>query len=99
MKIQFAVKALLVVAFVVVSVIGAWYVAVFYSRLPIEMPQPVDTFVRFVLSVTGNSDMANPDDMAMLALLLYWVVSTLLVGGFIFAGYRALLHYRKQRAA
>ncbi|WP_120294179.1 hypothetical protein [Paraburkholderia sp. BL23I1N1] len=57
------------------------------------------TFVRFVLSVTGNSDMANPDDMEMLALLLYWGVSTLLVGGLIFAGYRALRHYRKQRTA
>ena len=99
MKKEFAVKALLVVAFVVVSVIGGWYVAALYSRLPIEMPHPVNTFVRFVLSVTGNSDMANPDDMETLALLLYWVVSTLLVGGLIFAGYRALRHYRKQRTA
>lgn len=99
MKKESAVKTLLVVAFVIVSVIGGWYMAVLYSRLPVEMPLPVDTFVRFVLSMTGNSDMANTDDMEMPARLLYWGVSTLLVCGFIFAGYRALRHCRKQRTA
>lgn len=99
MKKEFAAKTLLVVAFVVVSLVGGWFVACLYSRLPVEMPHPVDTFIRFMLSATGNSDMANPDDMEMLALLLYWVVSTLLVGGLIFTGYLALRHFRRQRTA
>ncbi|MFM0603672.1 hypothetical protein PQR05_03970 [Paraburkholderia sediminicola] len=95
MKKQLAIKILLVIAFVAVSVIAGWYVACLFSLLPFNMPYPVDRFIRFVLSVTGNSDLANADDMEMLALLLYWAVSTLLVGGLMFAGYRALRHYRR----
>ncbi|PQV54972.1 hypothetical protein [Paraburkholderia sp. BL21I4N1] len=92
---QLAMKILAVVVFVVVSVIGGWYLACLFSLLPFNMPDFVDGFIRFVLSVTGNNDLANADDMEMLALLLYWIVSTLLVGGLIFAGYRTLRRYQR----
>jgi hypothetical protein len=49
------------------------------------------------LAVTGNDDLANPDDMEVFALLFYWVLSALLVGALLCASARRLhpLHIRK----
>ena len=62
------------------------------------MPYPVDMFIRFYLSVVGHNELANPDDMEVLAALFYWIIATLLVGGLILTGYWALRRYRNQRA-
>jgi hypothetical protein len=49
--------------------------------------------------VIGRNDLANPDDMETLALLLYWLIASLLVAAMIFAAYRSLRRYWKQRTA
>lgn len=62
---------------------------------PGNMPDSVDTFIRFCLAVTRHNDLANPDDMEVLALLLYWTIATLLVGALLFIGYTVVRHYLK----
>jgi len=78
------------VIFVAISVIGDWQLAYVIDRLPFNMPEPVETFIRLCLSVTGNDNLANPDDMEVLALLFYWALSALLIGAFLYAGARGL---------
>jgi hypothetical protein len=39
----------------------------------------VEAFIRFWLSCTGTEYLGNPDDMEVLALLLYWALATLLI--------------------
>lgn len=75
---KYGLRILLIVACLVGSVVGGWYLTCLFTLLPFEMPRSVDAFIRFVLSVTGNDDLANPDDMEMLALLLYWTIATFL---------------------
>ncbi|WP_240975582.1 hypothetical protein [Paraburkholderia aromaticivorans] len=47
--------------------------------LPVEMPSSVEAFIRFSLHCTGTEYLENPDDMEVLAWLLYWFVATLLI--------------------
>ncbi|REE21906.1 hypothetical protein B0G71_5099 [Paraburkholderia sp. BL27I4N3] len=75
---KYGLKILLIVACLVGSVIGGWYLMCLFTLLPLEMPLSVDAFIRFVLSVSGNDNLANADDMEMLALLLYWTIATFL---------------------
>ncbi|RKP51242.1 hypothetical protein D7S89_06495 [Trinickia fusca] len=56
------------------------------GRLPFNMPYAVDMFIRGALRLVGHSELANPDDMEVLAWLLYFVVSLLFVGGLVWLG-------------
>ena len=47
--------------------------------------------------MTGAEYLGNPEDMATLALVLYWAIATLLVGGLLFLGYFALSCYRTRK--
>jgi hypothetical protein len=80
-------------ALVLVSAISGWQLTYVIEMLPVNMPYPIDMFIRFCLSATGNSDLANPDDMEVLALLLYWAIASLLVGVLLFLCGKAVRRY------
>jgi hypothetical protein len=65
---------------VLVSVIGGWQVTYLIDMIPSDMPYAVDKLIRLGLSVTGHKELANPDDMFVLALFLYWIVSAVVIG-------------------
>lgn len=75
---KYALTAFCIVACLLGSVVGGWYITCLFTLLPMEMPLSVERSIRFSLAISGNDDLANPDDMEMLALLLYWAIATLL---------------------
>ena len=93
-----ALKALVFVAFVAISVICGWQLTYLIDLLPFNMPYPVEMFIRFCLSVTGNNHLGNPDDMEVLSLLLYWAMATLLVGALLFICYWAVRRHLIRKA-
>ncbi|CAD6540057.1 hypothetical protein LMG28727_03720 [Paraburkholderia kirstenboschensis] len=92
-------KLLRYVVWMAISLTGGWRLTYHIDDMfPGNMPDSVDMFIRFCLEVVGRSDLANPDDMEVLALLLYWAVAALLVGALLFLCYigaRALLLKRR----
>lgn len=68
------------------TVVGAWYVNEQIARLPFDMPYAVDAFLRGAVRLIGHSELANPDDMEVLAGALYFVVSLVLVGAVVWLG-------------
>lgn len=83
------------VVIVLVSIVGGWQATYLIDMIPRNMPYAVDMFIRFCLSVTGHEELANPDDMAVLALVLYWIVSAILIGMVLSAAYSAVRHRRR----
>jgi hypothetical protein len=73
-------KFLLPVLLVLASIVGGWQVTNLIIMIPSNMPYAVEMFIRYGLSVAGYEELANPDDMAVLALLLYWTVSAVVIG-------------------
>lgn len=71
--------ALLVIN-VLVTLIGGWIIAHLIAALPIAMPDFLDDGLRAVLRFAGHSELANPDDMPALALMLILVLSWIFVG-------------------
>lgn len=95
MKKSLVIRLLRYIAWVAISVIGGWRLTYHIDDVfPGNMPDSVYIFIRFCLTVTGQNDLANPDDMEVLALLLYWAIATLLVGALLFLCYFALCRYR-----
>jgi hypothetical protein len=80
---KFLTTALRIIAGVLVSIIGGWYLTCLIDLLPMDMPYSVEMFLNFSLDATGNSDLKNPSDMEMVVLLFYWAVSTLFIGAVI----------------
>lgn len=68
------------------TVVGAWYVNELIARLPFDMPYAIDVFLRSVVRLVGHSELANPDDMEVLAAALYFVISLVLVGALVWLG-------------
>ncbi|MFM0310285.1 hypothetical protein P0D71_21095 [Paraburkholderia sp. RL17-383-BIF-A] len=66
-------------ALIVMSAIAGLRTTYLIDMLPMEMPESVEAFIRFWLSCTGTEYLGNPDDMEVLAFLLYWAVATLLI--------------------
>lgn len=83
-------RFLLPVIVFVLSVIGGWQATYLIDMIPANMPHAVDALIRFCLSIAGHKELANPDDMAVLALILYWGVSAVLIGVLLYAGYAAI---------
>jgi hypothetical protein len=83
-------KFLPLVFLVLVSAIGGWQVTYLINMIPSDMPYAVDMFIRFGVSVTGHEELANSDDMAVLALLLYWVVSAVIIGIVLYVAWSAI---------
>ena len=94
---SFVKRILRYVAWGTASSIGGWQLTYVIAALPFNMPIFVETFIRFCLSMTGAEYLGNPEDMATLALVLYWAIATLLVGGLLFLGYFALSCYRTRK--
>src|ERR1700761_7298912 len=94
---RIAIRILIAVIFIAIPVMSGWQLTYVIERLPFNMPEPVEMLIRLCLAVTGNDDLANPDDMEVFALLFYWVLSALLVGALLCASARRLhpLHIRK----
>jgi hypothetical protein len=74
------VRPLLVLGNIAVTIAGALGLVRFVDTLPMNMPYGVDMFIRAILRICGHTELANPDDMEVLALLLYLFVSLVLVG-------------------
>lgn len=79
MKKRFAIGLSIYTALIVISVIAGWQTTHLLDILPVEMPSSVEAFIRFWLRFTHTEYLANPDDMEVLAWLLYWLVATLLI--------------------
>lgn len=84
-------KALIVLAKVVVTLVGGWVLTGVISNLPYNMPWFLDESIRFVLRVTGNDGLANPDDMEVIATLVILLASLVAVGIVVWAGARFLV--------
>ncbi|CAG9251029.1 hypothetical protein [Paraburkholderia unamae] len=82
--------------FSILCLIAGWYIAHLYDFIPMNMPYGVDSFLRGLLSLFGLNDLANPDDMEVLAMLLYWLVSSVLFGVLLLTG-KGYLCSRNQR--
>jgi len=95
MRKKLAISLLRYVVWAVLSVIGGWQLTYHIDDVfPGNMPYSIDMFIRFCLAVAGRHDLANPDDMEVLALLLYWAIATVLVGTLLFLCFLALSKYR-----
>ncbi|MFM0643487.1 hypothetical protein PQR14_04090 [Paraburkholderia bryophila] len=95
MKKQILIKASLSVLWILTSIFGGLQLTYYFDDVyPGNMPDPVDRFIRFCLAVTRHNDLANPDDMEVLALLLYWTIATLLVAALLFICYTVVRRYR-----
>ncbi|PCE26238.1 hypothetical protein BWP39_17090 [Paraburkholderia acidicola] len=81
-------KALAILVKVIVTLVGGWVLAGVISSQPYEMPWFLDDSIRFVLRVTGNDGLANPDDMEVIATLIVLVASVMIVGIVVWLGAR-----------
>jgi hypothetical protein len=61
----------------VATLAGAYVLTGLYDSLPMNMPDFMDDGIRAVLHFTGNDQLANPDDMENIALLVVLVASIL----------------------
>lgn len=91
-------KLLAVLALVMASIIGGWYIACLIMLVPYNMPEFLEAFLRFCLSLMGADELATPDDLPMVALLLFWIVSTPLVGILIFLCSKKIRRYRASKS-
>lgn len=62
------------------SLAGGWTLFMLYSMLPFNMPYVVETFIRFCLFLTGHDELANPDDMELVASLLFSILFSAAAG-------------------
>jgi hypothetical protein len=83
-------KFLLPVLLVLASIVGGWQVTNLIIMIPSNMPYGVEMFIRYGLSVAGYEELANPDDMAVLALLLYWTASAVIIGIALYVAWSAI---------
>jgi hypothetical protein len=83
-------KFLPAVLLVLVSIIGGWQATYLIQDIPSNMPYAVDMFIRFGLSAIGHEELANPDDMEVLGLLLYWIVSAVVIGIVLYVAWSAI---------
>ncbi|CAJ3875722.1 Uncharacterised protein [Burkholderia pseudomallei] len=63
-----------------ITLVGGWALANLVIRLPVEMPGFLDNGIRAVLRLTGHRELANPDDMEVLAMTAILIASIIVVG-------------------
>jgi hypothetical protein len=90
-------KSLAVLANIGITVAVALSLLHAFLALPMNMPYEVDMFLRAILHVSGNDDLANPDDMEVLALFLYLFVCLVVAGCAVLACNVALRRYLARR--
>ncbi|KVD76968.1 MULTISPECIES: hypothetical protein [unclassified Burkholderia] len=64
----------------IITLVGGWALANIVIRLPIEMPGFLDDGIRAMLNLTGHPELANPDDMEVLAMTAILIASIIVVG-------------------
>lgn len=77
-------KSMLYIGNLLLTVVGAFFLVRLFLTLPFNMPDAVDWFLRVILDICGRDDMANPDDMEVLSVLLYFVIALIIVGFAVF---------------
>lgn len=87
-------KSMLYVGNLALTVIGAFFLVRLFLALPFNMPDAVDGFLRAMLHVLGQDEMANPDDMEVLSVLLYFCIALVIVG-FAVSGLNVLFRWRR----
>jgi hypothetical protein len=73
-------KALVIVGAILVAIFGGWELTGFIARLPMEMPDWFDDFLRWSLRVVGAAKLENTDDMEVIAFMLTFAVCATLIG-------------------
>ncbi|RKE36136.1 hypothetical protein B0G76_2293 [Paraburkholderia sp. BL23I1N1] len=91
-------RVLIVLAEIGVTVAAALGLLHAFLALPMNMPYEVDMFLRAILHASGNDELANPDDMEILALFLYLFVCLVIAGCAVLACNVALRRYLAKRA-
>lgn len=91
-------KALLWLMNVSLTIVGAWFLNEAVALLPFDMPYAVDVFLRGMLRLVGHTELANPDDMEVLAAGLYFVLSLVVVGVLVWLGNRLVRGYVARRS-
>ncbi|MCG5071918.1 hypothetical protein [Paraburkholderia tagetis] len=68
---------------VALAITGAYYLTALYLTMPTDMPYWVDMAIRFGFSFFLNNNMPDPDDMGVIALLIYFSISMAISGAMI----------------
>ncbi|TDY21684.1 hypothetical protein B0G81_1913 [Paraburkholderia sp. BL6665CI2N2] len=75
---RFAINFSIYIALILISAVEGWRSTYLVDFVLTETPDSVEAFILFWLRHTGGEYLANPVDMEVLALLLYWLIATLL---------------------
>ncbi|MFM0006453.1 MULTISPECIES: hypothetical protein [Paraburkholderia] len=75
---RFAIDFSAYIALILISAVEGWRSTYLVDFVLIETPDSVEAFISFWLHYTRADYLANPIDMEVLALLLYWLIATLL---------------------
>lgn len=57
------------------AIAGAYCMTAFYLTMPTDMPYWVDMTIRFGFKIFLNDNMPDPDDMGVIAVLIYFSIS------------------------
>ena len=76
---RFAINFSIYIALILISAVAGWRSTYLVDFVLIETPDSVEAFIRFWLHHAGAEYLANPFDMEVLELLLYWLIATLLI--------------------
>lgn len=79
-----------ITANVTTTLLGGWLLTRALLSLPVEMPSFLDNGLRVVLHAFNLDQLANPDDMELLATLAVFVASMLVVGLFVWIANRCM---------
>ena len=74
-------NVILIACAVLVALIGGWDLEGSIARLPGEMPDFLDNFIRWMLTVVGAAQLNNSYDIEVIAFLLAVLACAVLVGG------------------
>lgn len=62
------------------AISGAYCLTAFYLTMPTDMPYWVDMTIRFGFRILLNDTMPDPDDMGVIAVLIYFAISMAISG-------------------
>ncbi len=84
---------------VVATLVGSRAILDQVLSMPENMPAPVENGLRFALHLVGHDEMANADDMEMLAWLLYFSGSLIAAGVIVWGVNRVAVRVARRLAA
>ncbi|NIE83902.1 MULTISPECIES: hypothetical protein [unclassified Burkholderia] len=80
------------------TLVGGWLLANLAASLPIEMPDLLNDGLLFLLNAAGHDELANPDDMEVLAMLAILIISIAVAGVVVWLANVAITRLRASRA-